>query len=788
MDIYDWPSIRLKLPTVFEAISDIYRYSTKPGSAKMKTVVRQYTNALVEHWTKSFGSDHVLSHSTVKHKLDALLKSYHNHVYIQGHRNTGKKKDPPSKESLRRLEESWKKANNTLFDIGKDLASLDPSSDEAIFYKQQQEPNREGRITDKVDEEYEEEQRMEQEQNMVAAMDIDTEDMDTEDTEFSNTTSTSDVSSLNVSVNRSGTIRFAPSVNEVASQTDPAEVERKKLRINTRVCTDDIKNTCAILSSTCGVSAEMSRKVVQVVCKNLYGHELYLTPEEQAECEGTSVLIGSTKEKDRTYVLPSARTISDHKQFLATETETDAALALLDKDLSVKAFIHFDTTSRSNIDGDWPSIILRLTNGEEFRLRPLFFAYEDREQITLLFTETLERLAAAASIRKGTACKASDLWEKIFALMTDSPTKNLGIEETIATSLGSSHHPLHLLCKSHTVEALDRSNLDVLNEVEKNVKQQDILERINPRLKSFFRGKKATVEAGIEAILKLITHNKSANSCSQADLFESICEREGQVKRIFLYQQRRFAKLGKAAAAILNAKDVLNMLLEEIQSTNQLTEACKIYMSSELFMTELECLAFFNHYVTFPFLHCVEISSQEELLEIIPKLHADLLLMNTDTLNKFILNMRGIPVPTLTSDAAKEIVGKMCISAAESIKRQCGREYGFADDDQKLRATDISILTTEELEGLPTNNCINERDLSKFDKEAYVSKCRNRKFKAKNIRNNMVLYKSKKARRLDRISKEIASVLADRERKWDADQWKIHNDRLKVTLLTFLYC
>ena len=113
---------------------------------------------------------------------------------------------------------------------------------------------------------------------------------------------------------------------------------------------------------------------------------------------------------------------------------------------------------------------------------------------------------------------------------------------------------------------------------------------------------------------------------------------------------------------------------------------------------------------------------------------------------------------------AEEIVGKMCISAAESIKRQCGREYGFADDDQKLRATDISILTTEELEGLPTNNCINERDLSKFDKEAYVSKCRNRKFKAKNIRNNMVLYKSKKARRLDRISKEIASVLADRER------------------------
>ena len=59
------------------------------------------------------------------------------------------------------------------------------------------------------------------------------------------------------------------------------------------------------------------------------------------------------------------------------------------------------------------------TNGEEFRLLPFFFAYEDREQITLLFTETLGRLAAAASIRKGIACKPSDLWEKIFALMSD---------------------------------------------------------------------------------------------------------------------------------------------------------------------------------------------------------------------------------------------------------------------------------------------------------------------------------------------------------------------------------
>ena len=51
------------------------------------------------------------------------------------------------------------------------------------------------------------------------------------------------------------------------------------------------------------------------------------------------------------------------------------------------------------------------------------------------------------------------LWEKVDAIMTDAVTKNLGIEETISTTLGSSHQPYHLLYKSHTVEALDRSNL-----------------------------------------------------------------------------------------------------------------------------------------------------------------------------------------------------------------------------------------------------------------------------------------------------------------------------------------
>ena len=352
--------------------------------------------------------------------------------------------------------------------------------------------------------------------------------------------------------------------------------------------------------------------------------------------------------------------------------------------------------------------------------------------------------------------------------MTDAVTKNLGIEETIPDALGSMHHPYHLLCKSHTVEALDRSSLQVLAKVEKNVSLQATMEGINPALKSFFRGKAAVVEAGIDALIALITHNKSATSCSQADLFEYICEREGVTKRIFLYQQRRFAKIGKAAACILEAKNILNMLLDEVQVTNQLVESCKIYLASELFITELECLAYFNHHVTFPFLNCVELSSQEELLDILPRLHQDLLVSNVGTLNKFVVSIRGMSTPKLTTETSQMIVKEMSAAAADAIKLQCGREYGFSDEPQ--RATDLSKLDSPAMAGLPTNNCISERDLSKFDKEALVSRCRNRRFRGKNIRNNMMLYKSKRAMKVDKVTKRITEVLAEREKKWCADQ------------------
>ena len=143
-------------------------------------------------------------------------------------------------------------------------------------------------------------------------------------------------------------------------------------------------------------------------------------------------------------------------------------------------------------------------------------------------------------------------------------------------------------------------------------------------------------------------------------------------------------------------------------------------MSSEIFITELECLAYFNHFVTFPFLNCVKMSTQADLLFTLPRLHEDLKAKTVDTLSKFIVSIHGMSTPALSSDLSRRIVDKMCISAAAAVKLKCGREYGFSDAEK--RATDFSKLAANELEGLPTNNLVTER----FDREAQVAKTRNR--------------------------------------------------------------
>ena len=121
-----------------------------------------------------------------------------------------------------------------------------------------------------------------------------------------------------------------------------------------------------------------------------------------------------------------------------------------------------------------------------------------------------------------------------------------------------------------------------------------------------------------------------------------------------------------------------------------------LYLLSEFFYTELEALAYFNHTVTFPFLHCVEKSSNEELLKILPKPQQDLLEGKTDTLKGFVVEIQRMPVKEPSSKLGRKITNMMCLETAKGVKLQCGREYGFDNIITYVQATILSDLDKAE--------------------------------------------------------------------------------------------
>ena len=70
----------------------------------------------------------------------------------------------------------------------------------------------------------------------------------------------------------------------------------------------------------------------------------------------------------------------------------------------------------------------------------------------------------------------------------------------------------------------------------------------------------------------------------------------------------------------------------------------------------------------------------------------------------------------------KNILHLMCEHSAKALKLQCGCEYGFADEGQEARATDLTLLTREELKDLQTNNLIYKCWLAHFGKRSVVGK------------------------------------------------------------------
>ena len=746
-----------------------------------------------------FGKEHVISRSNVNKRLNKLVNHYYNNVYNKANRKTSKGKyEPNSIKGLRTLNNVWKHMTikykteipiYSLLDIGSKTDKL--TGPELDFYNDQK-INRLLRMSEEIDKRHP--QCFLQEQQIQKELEIQEERY-----EYSDEECTTDINKT-----RSGTVR----VDIQSTRNDSTSIPPPKLRY-LRNCTNEVKSACLQVSVNCGISANLAIIAVQTVCKALYNHEFYLTKEEAIAKDTTLISHRNTEEETVqkckrqklmthneqkpprskndyllfTNVLPSVRTINNYKQLLAVQAEADAAKTLYNIPEEVKCNLHYDTTSRCKIDGEWPAIIFSFSNGHRYNLRPIFFAYEDRAQIVSLLAETYRRLALCIIPHsQEIEMTAKDLWKKTSTIMTDSVEKNLHIEDGIATALGSEHKPLHMLCKAHTVEALDRSNINVLAQLEHKLKFREALESINPAVKSFLRGEKSVAMSAIKTILNFVSHDKSSTSTNQADLFDYILQREKKVKHLSLYQERRFTKLGYSCSSILDALPYIRMVLAETHLSNQHVEIVQMFLDSELLCTELYTLSYFTYKVSLPLLYAVEICTQDELCEIFPKLHKDLLEGSLETLVSYVIEYRHIKIQPPSTNVELQLIKEMCSDAAKTIERQCGREYGFGiykDCQNRPRATEIHKLPSEERKKLEiTSNIPAERHLAVFDRRSVVAKYRNYKFKAKSLRNYMVLHQYSFENTPNKTVKKIAAILNQRESEWSKEQQILH--RLKI--------
>ena len=87
-------------------------------------------------------------------------------------------------------------------------------------------------------------------------------------------------------------------------------------------------------------------------------------------------------------------------------------------------------------------------------------------------------------------------------------------------------------------------------------------------------------------------------------------------------------------------------------------------------------------------------------------------------------------------------------------------------------ATQICDLTADELEGVPTNNLVCERDLPIFDRLTKNAKWANRKFTAANIKNTMTL-KGHAPVEVTANARRAVPVLAARLVTWTAEQLRL---------------
>ena len=101
--------------------------------------------------------------------------------------------------------------------------------------------------------------------------------------------------------------------------------------------------------------------------------------------------------------------------------------------------------------------------------------------------------------------------------------------------------------------------------------------------------------------------------------------------------------------------------------------------------------------VTSSFLNMIELSSQNDLLRILPQFYDDLSVKCLDTLSDYKVSY-SFDVPEPTSTVEKHVLGLVCVRAASHLATQRSREYRFGpQEDVSCHATTLHTLDPSKL-------------------------------------------------------------------------------------------
>ena len=222
-------------------------------------------------WQKAFGAEHVCMKKTIS-KLRLAMQTYYDIVTCNNSKLNLSKRD---------LVNKWNTDHgNCLLDLLKITSNPENFEDEErLFYYAQKKRERIGTVSNEVDMDYEE-QRAEEEtlkafENEFPEMNDNevNDDADYVDTDANpDDTEESANQTVHVRHTRSSTYLTSPVVSNLEYAKPIIRMKRK--------CTDIIKGTCCKVSYECRISVEKARKTVQIVYKELYSHEYYLSMEE----------------------------------------------------------------------------------------------------------------------------------------------------------------------------------------------------------------------------------------------------------------------------------------------------------------------------------------------------------------------------------------------------------------------------------------------------------------------------------------------------------------------------